>query len=270
MRRAAIIAGVSAVVLLSGGIAALMLWPEHVPEPTPTPPAPVRETGDLVRESREEVLRVRFQPSDGQEYILNYNHDEQEITLETADAVFEGEQATMHSLFSRAVLLSGLVQVTNNADDSQLAMFGLNDPVMTVSIERVDGTSLDFQIGDIQAAGQGRYARLPDSREVFLLTSVQSSLLTLDVEDIYDISFIPYEELHDPEMLMYYFDYIILELENDTVELHRRTEDDWNDVPIGASSVRILQPFVAESNDSMLARSAMAIAGETSRRKSET
>jgi len=109
-------------------------------------------------------------------------------------------------------------------------------------------------IGDIQAAGQGRYAVLRNSREVFLLTSVQSSILTLNAEDIYDISFIPYEELHDPEILMMYFDYIILERDDVTIELYRRTEEEMrdSDLPFGASAVRIMQPFIAESNDSMI------------------
>jgi len=252
MRKTAVIAGISAVVLLSAGIAALMLWPEPTHEPEPPPEAPVRDIGDMVRESREDIARVIFKPAAGDEYILHYDHEEDELTLETTHTIFEGEQATMQSIFSRTILLTSLTRITEEADNAQLTGFGLNNPTMVIRVERLDGTYYEFMVGDMQAAGQGRYTRMVGSNEVFLLTSVQGAILTLDAEDVYDISYLPYEEFHDIEIFMQVIEHVTMEREDDTIEFRKRTEEDWESAPFGASAFQILQPFTAEANDTMI------------------
>jgi len=256
MRRTALIIGISVVVLLSAGIAALFLWPEavHEPDPTPTPPSTDDTHGDLVRESIIDISSVHFMPNGSDEFTLVQDLETGGLELETADKIFPGAPAIMHSLFSRSATLTFLVRVTNNADDTQLAMFGFNEPASTVRLNRTDGTSLEFIIGDMQAAGTRRYVRLQDSREVFLLNEMQSSVLTLELEDVYDISFIPVDEFESEEAVLYFLEHVILEREDDTIELRKRFEEEFleGDLPMGSSTYQILQPVVAESNDTVV------------------
>jgi len=232
-----------------------MFWPDPVSEPeaTPTPPVNIDTSRDLIRESREDLASIEFIPTAGSNYSFQYDPSSGEIELNATDAIFYGYQPLMHNILSRVINLTNLNKVTESADDSQLSMFGLDEPVMTVRLNRTDGTSHEIEVGDVQAAGQGRYARNSGSREVFLLNEVQGMLLTLELEDIYDISFFPIMDYQDDESAMMFIDHVLLESQGSVLEFFKRmTDEDWEDVPIGSSSYRLLQPVSADSNDFMI------------------
>jgi len=248
MRRSTIIVCIAAVVVLSAGIAALMLWPEAEPEPgLPTPPP--ADTMDLIVDPHEDVSVILFSPVDGAPYYLRRDPESGDIELDAEDAIFQGFPSVMRAVFNTALSLANLNRVTEAADDEQLSMFGFDEPVMTWRVERIDGTADELLIGGMQVAGQGRYIRLQNSREVFLLNERQSTLLTHSLEELYDLSFFPMMLFPDVEHIVQLVDHILLETEKDVIELQKRTEEEIADSGFGSSLFQMLQPAVGECND---------------------
>ncbi|MCL2425206.1 MAG: DUF4340 domain-containing protein [Oscillospiraceae bacterium] len=254
MRKSVLITCIIAVLLLSAGIVFLMLWDDEPEVMIETPPVEAAQTADLIRESREYVVSITFTPNDGTEYTILHNADDGGLELNVADPIFSGEQSALRSLFNQAVSLPNLTVVTEDADDEQLAMFGFNNPDMSVSVARDDGTTVEIEIGNVQAVGQGRFARLGNSREVFLLSGHQSAVMTQSVEQLYDIAFFPFWEYHAIESAVLALENIIIENDRGIIELRRRAEEEIADLPLGSSSFQILQPTVAEANDSIIER----------------
>ena len=255
MRRSVLITCIIAVLLLSGGIAFLMLWDDEPEVEIETPTVEAAPTADLIRESREYVTSVIFTPNDGIEYTILHDAETGSFELDVADPVFPGEQTAMRTLFNQATVLSNLTVVTDNADDEQLAMFGLNDPEMSVSVVRDDGTTIEFEVGDVQAVGQGRFVRLSNSREVFLISGHQGNIMTQIVEQMYDLTFFPFWEYQSIEAAAAAIENIVIENDRGVIELRRRQMEEVLELPMGSSTFQILQPTTAEANDSIVSSS---------------
>jgi len=249
MRRKTLIISLIVVVLLSGGIAALLLWPEVEdvpPEPTPVVTA---DTGELIVEIRSEVASVYIMPQNGVPYTLLNNPENGEIELVAPNALFEGFPTIMDRIFTHATALRFQTRVTEEADDHQLTLFGLDAPVSRWRVNRVDGTSVELMVGAEHPAGQGRYARRVDSREVFLINTGQSQSLTSEIEDVYNLSFLPLDITPGDEMSLFLMEHIWIEANNTTIELRRRTMEEFENAHLGMSQFEMLQPYLWEGND---------------------
>lgn len=254
MRRSTLIIGIAVVLVLAGGIALLSFWPEagvETEEPTPSLPT---ETffADLVNVSRDEVAEIVFHPTGGSPYTLLpvIDSEENDVLLSAANAIFPGDQFMLQSTFFFASILRNLYIITDNADDTQLALFGLDDPVMTWQIKKNDGTIIEAIVGAQQAAGENRYVSLKNSREVFLISDTQSFSLTRDLEDMYDLSFFPYPPSTEEMPTWTVIDHVLLEMDGTVIELRQRSYEELeNTTGIGISAVQLLQPFVGEGND---------------------
>jgi hypothetical protein len=251
MRRSTLIVCIIIVVALSAGIALLLLFPEHTPEPE-QPAPPVADTAELINETADDVTDIYFIPADGDPYTLIRNPISEEVELIAESAIFPGTQTLLSRAYSNAIWLQNLTVVTSEADDSQLELFGFDAPVMTWHVNRTDGTSVEITVGAQPPAGQGRYVRRADSREVLLLTSMQSSVLTMELEDIYDLSFFPPEISPFEEEALLLIEKILIETDSDTIEIHRRSEEELMEATLGGSAYHLLQPFIAEANDFMV------------------
>ena len=249
MRRSTIIVLAILIVVLAAGITVLSLWPQAEPEEEDPTPAVSDPAKDLIRVPIDEVAGVVFSPAQSAQYTLRLDPESGEIELDAEDAVFPGVQSILSSVFGSATTLANLNQVTEEADDAQLAIFGLDDPVMTWRVDRIDGTSETLMVGAMQAAGKGRYARSENSREVFLLGTRQSTLLTYELEALYDISFFPVELFPDADAVMYMIEHILLETEQNVIELSKRSEEEMAELSLGASQFQMLQPLEVEGND---------------------
>ena len=253
MRRSVLICCIIAVVLLSAGIAFLVLWEE--PEDTvELPPVDLAQRADLISESREDVISVTFSPKDGEEFTILHDAENGSFELDVVDPIFPASQQSLRSVFSQATSLTNLTVVTEDADDEQINMFGLNDPDMVVQVVRYDGVTIDFEIGDIQVVGTGRFARLSGSREVLLLSESQGNVLTMAVEYLYDITFFPFWEYHNEESAIMSIENIIIENEHGTIEIRRRTMEEAMDLPLGSGIFQIVQPVAAEANEGVVRR----------------
>jgi len=260
MRRSVLIAGIVAAVILAGAIAVLNFFPANVgeqqgqqgQEPLPTPAADLKT--DLINEATEDIVEIRFMPFNGSPYsIIQFLSDsEQELILQSDDALFPGRPAVMRLIFNYAISLRNVTQITENADDTQLSMFGFDDPVMIWQAVRSDGTIIELAAGSMQAAGQGHYVRLKDSREVFLLGGMQSEYLTLQLEDLYDFTFYPYPPTQENPETWSYITHLLLERSNDTIEILQRTDDEMTEAGSGASRYKIVQPVIGDCNDFMV------------------
>jgi hypothetical protein len=249
MRLKTLIACASAVVLLAAGIAVLSFWQENPPQPdNVTPPPP--DTGELIRAAADEVSGVFFYPRDDLPYALR-RIDGGDVELDAPDAVFPARQSHINLAHNFATSLFNLPRVTADADDAQLALFGLDDPVMKWRVEMTGGSSVELAAGAVQAAGQGRYARRTDSREVFLLTELQSNYLTRTLESLYDLSFFPLPPSASEEQIWNAIEHLLLETADGVIELIRRTDEEMENAQVGASRYRILQPFEGETNEAV-------------------
>jgi len=252
MKRPALIVCITAIVLLCAAIVVMFLLPEGQPEPEPThtPPVSSATTGELINKAQDDVDSISFTPKEGFDYSISFNQTSNEFTLDSASAVFPGQQLALHTVFHHAITLSGLTKVAEDADDSQLAVFGFNEPTMGIMLKLTDGSSVMLELGAVQAAGQGRYAREQNSREVFLLSELQSFLLTMDMENLYDLSFFPAREFPDIIEAVSSINNILIETKDEVIELHRRTAAEIDNAAFGSSEFRILRPSAAEGNDS--------------------
>jgi len=250
MRKPLLFACIIAIILLATGITVLSLLPAPTASREPVeaaPPAPVSELKSLI-EPFEDISVIRFIPDEGTPYSIRYDHDSAFI-LEEAEPLFRGEMQTMYAIAAQAVALINMPVITNQADESQLSAFGLDTPSMTVRYERNDGSYTQLLLGVSPPAGQGRYAKVEDSREVFLLTEQQSMLLSFSVDDIYDISFFPFLDYLGLEAAVTIIDRAVLETEDGVVEIMRRTPEELEEAPLGSSAYHILQPLISEGNE---------------------
>ena len=250
-RRATVIVGVIVVILLAGGVAALLLWPEELPDTdlANETPSVAGETADLLNEEADDVVRVSFMPYDGSVFSIYRDPSSGDLELFTEDLVFSGDMSVMRTMFNAAIRLTNQSRLTEDADDSQLEMFGLNEPDMSISIERTDATAIELEVGAVQAAGQGRFVRIKNSREVFLLSARNSDILTNRIENVYDITFAPIHEYSEEQMALFAIGHILLETENDVFELRKRTDEELIAGTLGMSLFELLQPIKAEGND---------------------
>jgi len=251
MRYKVLIALIIAVVTLSAGIVLLFLLPESEPEPEPSVPQPTPSgtVADLIYESPDEISSISFIPREGAQYTLRLDPLSGYVEMDADNAVFPGIQPVLQAVFITTTSLININMVTDAADDEMLALFGFDEPEMTIHIERSDGTSVDLLIGASQAAGQGRYARTQNSREVFLLDERRNLLLTQQLDDLYDTSFFPFELFPDEESVIFTIEHILLENGNDIIEVQKRRDEDFEGTPLGSSRFHILQPFIGEGND---------------------
>jgi len=256
MRRGILIWVIAAAFVLVAGITTLALWPEgETEQDIPYTPPTGADTGDLVRAIHYEVDSVDMIPREGTPYTLKLDHenpDYTDITLVTEDALFPGMNAIMYAIYSNATAMIHLPRVAENADDGQLALYGLDTPVLTWRVNYLDGTSMEFALGLRLATGSGSYVRSTDSREVYILNDAAAAFLTMRAEDIYDILFFPYPASGEYETWDL-IDHLILERPGDElIELKRRDDEEWFSSPLGISRYRFLQPFEGECSDSIL------------------
>ena len=253
MRRSTVIVSAVIILALSAGIAALSLWPEPEadPEATPAPSVPV---ADLIDEQPEDVSGVLLTPQGGSSYTLRPDVVDGSVVIElyAGDAIFDGVPSMLRAVFNTAISLTGLTVVTSSADDSQLSMFGFDEPVMTWRVERNDGTYVEMMAGAMQAAGQGRYVRESDSREVLLLSGRQALQLTHALEDLYDLSFLPASITADDQATLFTIKHILIETQEDVIELRRVTDEELEAAAAGTSMYKMLQPVEGECNDYMV------------------
>jgi len=259
MRRSYIIIGIIVVVVLAAGIAALYLWPEPAAEQEPDDDTIVAadDNNELINETRDDVSRIDFTPLEGAPYSISFDVEEKEYEFETADAVFPGSESVMRSIYASATTLINLTRVIDEADDEQLDMFGFNEPVMIIKVNLIDETYRIIEVGGMQVAGRARYARLQNSREIFLLSERHSTLLTQGVNEVYDISFIPLSIFPDIETLVFGIDLIHLETGDEIFEIRKRSEEELIEGGLGTSAYQIMQPLVAEGNDYMIQNTIM-------------
>jgi len=254
MRKSAVIAIIIAGVTLSTGILLLYLWPEAEPETESLHPVstPSYTLADLINESPEEISAIQFIPRENEPYTLSLDPANGDVELDSANVIFPTYQYVLRAIFMNTISLLNVNRVTDAADDVMLASWGFDEPEMTICLERVDGTSIELVLGTIQAAGQGRYARIQESREVFLLDERQGIMLTHQLEDLYDFSFFPIEIFPDAEAVIYTIDHILLEVGNEVLEIQRREDEELEGLPFGSSRFQTLKPFAGEGNDHVI------------------
>jgi len=255
MRRPVVIAVISAALLLIAGIIMITLFPENEanPETTPSPtPAIVREFGDLIDVLHTDVDSVIMIPGGRTPYTLQLDHTHPEywdIELVADDAIFPGMQTIMYAVFSYATSMTRLMRVAEDADNEQLALFGFDDPVLIWKVNLLDGSSKEFELGLRLFDGSGNYVRSTDSRDVYILDNEAVLFLTLEIEDLYDIFFFPYPPSDEENYTWELIGHFLLEKPDGTViEVVRRTDEEWFDMPYGFSRFRLLEPFEGEGS----------------------
>ena len=256
MKRGRLIACIVTIVILSGGILFLHLWDDAEPEigsDEPVIQAP-EEPRVLISEPIDTILEITFSPIDGAGFSIRRNdledEDSDEFELISEDAVFSGNVSFMRGIFNNASGLTNLTLVTENADDAQLALFGLDEPMVEWTVTLLDGTTIDLMLGDMQVIGDGHYARLSDSREVFLLNTRQSNLLTQELEDLYDLTFFPYPPATEDMPTWMLIEHFLLETDETTIEIRAIAEDEAVDDEnvIFAPMFEVVQPYVGNAN----------------------
>jgi hypothetical protein len=239
--------------LLAAGIAFLTLWAdEPEPEPQETTPIVTTPTMDLIHEMLDDVEKVLFSPAGNTTFTIYRDPDDMSIELDADVAVFPGESSMLRSVFTTATALINLTIVIEEADDEQLTTFGFDAPVLSWRVYRTDGTSVGFVVGMQQVAGQGRYIREENSRQVLLINQRQSDLLLQTLEDLYDLTFFPPEIFIGVEYIMDVFDNIILETDSEVIELRRRPDEEFFELGLGTSRYQMIQPLISESNDHII------------------
>ena len=254
MKRSLLITGIIAAFALTAAIIVFSIPSENEQEILPHPTSEPAVKIDLVNEQHENVTNIHFEPQGNVPYSImqNISDREYELILKSDDALFPGRPAVMRIIFGYAVSLRNLSRITEAADDTQLSMFGFDEPVMKWRIERIDGTVIEMIVGAQQATGRGHYVREKDSREIFLLGEMQSEYLTMVIEELYDFSFYPFSPSQDDPETWNLINHLLLERSDDVLELKQRTAEETADAGPGASVYRIIQPIIGDCNDQIV------------------
>ncbi|MDR1669778.1 MAG: DUF4340 domain-containing protein [Oscillospiraceae bacterium] len=246
-RRTALIGGSAALFVLAAGITVLVLTgtPEAAePSPSPSP----AQTVSLIAEDVNAVNEVVFTPQEGDSFRIVKK--DTEYTLELPGALFPGVTSSLSASFRNAANLTGITLVAENADDGQLALFGLTQPAMRWEVKRADGTSDRLMLGVESATGTGRYARREDERAVYLLTKTQSDNLIKQAEAHYDLSFVQGVEATEESPAWSQITRCLLEKnDGEVIEILKRTEEETADLPLGSSTYHLVQPREGECNE---------------------
>jgi len=254
MPRKTLIIIISVALIFATGILVLFHLPENdaQPESTARPPV-IREIGTLIRASHTDVDSVEIKLPGRPSYTLRLDHsdpDDYKIELISDDALFPGMEPVMFAIFSHAISVMHLTRVTEDATDEQLELYGLAEPLIEWRVNFLDGNFFEFAIGYRLAAGSGNYVRDKDSRDVYILDETAVNFLSFDINDIYDIFFFPYPPSDEEFRTWQFIQHVLLERPgNDTIEIKKRTEEEWFESAYGVSRFKLLQPVVDECND---------------------
>jgi len=257
MRRRNVVLIIIAAVLLIAGILILTFLPEPEPESDVyVPPPPEAGFGNLIFASHLNTESVLMMPLNGGSYTLQIDRAETEylkFDLIADNVIFPGMQPVMYTIFSQAITLLHLPLVTEDADDDQLALYGLDAPILTWRVNFSDGASEEFALGLRLAVGSGFYIRNAESRDVYVLDIDAAGLLLMNIEDIYDIFFFPYPPSGDQYETWDLIDYLLLERPGDeTIEMRRRGFEEWYDSPFGVTRYHISQPFNGDGSEEII------------------
>ena len=252
MRRSTLIICLVAVLALSIGIFILYTLPDDGSELSQPEQPPAETIKDFFSELPENVKSIHFLLESNTQFILQRDPVNGEITLNAEDAIFPADLFMIYTMFEQAITLSRLVCVAEDASDAQLTLLGFDKPVISLRIERIDGTSIDIEIGAEQTAGQGRYIRKKDSREVFILNEIQQMFLIHELEDLYDLSFLPYTISPNNEESLFSIKHILIEAENNVIELQKRSDEEFANAVFGTPMYKMIRPVPDDSNDYMV------------------
>ena len=76
-------------------------------------------------------------------------------------------------------------------DPAELSEYGLDDPMMEVTVEKTDDTSFTLYIGDENASTGDYYAMVDDGEEIYTIGSSLVSALSLDIYDLAEAEELP-------------------------------------------------------------------------------
>jgi hypothetical protein len=94
--------------------------------------------------------------------------------------------------------------------------------------------------------------RQAGSREVFLISRAQSQSLTSELEDVYDLTFLPHDISPQVEASLQLFEHILLETNDTVIEIRTRDIEEFDNASLGMTGYEILQPYRWEGNDYMV------------------
>jgi len=252
MRRSTLLICLVAVVVLSIGIFILYTLSDDELELSQPEQPPGETIKDFFYELPDNVKSIHFLPESNTPFTLQRDPANGEITLDAEDAIFPADLFMIYIMFEQAITLNRLVCVEEDASDAQLTLLGFDRPVMSLQVERINGTSVDIEIGALQTAGPGRYIRKNDSREVFILNEMQQMFLIHELEDLYDLSFLPYTISPNDVDSLFSVSYILIESENEIIELQKRSDEELGNAVFGTPMYKMIRPVQDDSNDFMV------------------
>jgi hypothetical protein len=194
------------------------------PAPSPTPPRIIdnEERFSLMSYVIADINSVVFSRA-GSSYTITPSSIG-ELSMTASRAVFPFQQNEVLSLFRSATWIMRLRRVAENADDATIAEFGLAEPFMTWRITHNNGDVIEVALSDQLLA---RYIRIVGERDIYILGDEQADILSRPIEDIYDLSFLPYyiEPATEDEPTWGFFLSAAITSEERTIEIRRRREE---------------------------------------------
>lgn len=164
-----------------------------------------------------------------------------EITLIVEDATWKDEVDPFRPIKQDYVLdmINILEEVRAirlvNEDPTDLAEYGLDDPLIKVQVEEADGKSLILQIGQSAITSEGYYSLVNDHDSVYLLENSFAWAFNLSVEDIMAVAEGPE---FDPQRIYY-----IEVLERDGEDFELLYEEGLDDSGADMFPWKVLKPF---------------------------
>ena len=251
-RRTVIICA-SVVAALLTGILLMVLIPERSGEIEPVITPPPQEQLSMYEVDLENLVAVNFKPGDNPDFTIRIDKDIEEFVLEADKLIFPGNAYELQYVVFSAISLSNLTRVTENADDNQLTLFGLDTPRVVWQLEYLNGTTHELALGAELPAGEGSYVRSLNSRAVYIVGQVQASFLSKPLEELYNILFLPIPPSTEEEPTWDYITHVIMERpDQEILEFRRRNLEELSDSPVGTSTFKLVQPFETDCSTFMI------------------
>ncbi len=208
--------GLLAAVIVLAALGGVLYWSNRKQKADAAKPATDTATTKILNIPEDQIKEIALKKAGAQTTLLRKGDDGKWLIAEPQP--LRADQDTAKSLVGSLATLNADKVVEDKAAD--LKPYGLNDPLLVVTVTKKDGKSQDFQVGDDEPTGGGAYAKLAGDAHVYTIASYVKTSIDKTPND-----------LRDKRLLTFDQDKLtrvdLQPVKGDTIEFGKNNQNDW-------------------------------------------
>ncbi len=166
---------------------------------------------DLTKYAADEIVSVKVQLKNGEYYYVTEDASQSSgstvVYKVTFNGVYEGleyDESLAKQVVSYAALLSTTRDMGAQSEDV-LSVFGLDEPVSTVTVALATGKEDVIYIGNMASGGTGYFCKMKGDDHVYVISPARGETLTTSVNGMRISKFVPIQALEETEKMEWQF-----------------------------------------------------------------